>query len=250
MKPRPNYIEFSDPQLVALYDKLNPFGDDSEFFCKQVEKLGAKTIIDLGCGSGLLTLELAKRGYQMTGVEPSEAMLAIARGKPLANKVVWLQGSFEQMDRLQADMVLMTSHVAQFFIEEQEWQAMLQAAHKALHVDGHLVFDVRRLTKPPFIGWPTENNRKKFKDAAIGVVEWWHKLLEVEDKLVRYELHYFFERSGEEVVSVNELVFRGQEEVSKALSDAGFKTEAIYGNWDGSPASPSSPEMMFVAKRC
>ena len=73
MKPQLNYTEFSDPRLVALYDTLNPFGDDSEFFCKQAEELSAKTIIDLGCGTGLLTVELAKRGHQMTGIKPSEA---------------------------------------------------------------------------------------------------------------------------------------------------------------------------------
>ena len=87
--------EFSDPRLVALYDALNPFGDDSEFFCQQAAKLTAKTIIDLGCGTGLLTVELAKRGHQMTGIEPSEAMLAVARAKPYADKVKWTRGSFE-----------------------------------------------------------------------------------------------------------------------------------------------------------
>lgn len=250
MTSAPNYIEFSNTRLVALYDKLNPFGDDSEFFCKLAEELGAKTIIDLGCGTGLLTLELAKRGYQAIGIEPSIEMLAVARKKPHADKVEWIQGSFEKMNGIQAEMVLMTSHVAQFFLCEEEWRAMLHAAHKALHVDGHLVFDIRRLTKPPFIGWPTENNRKKFEDVTVGVVEWWHKLLEVENKRVRYELHYFFERSGEEIVSVNELAFRTQEEITEALSDAGFAIKTVYGNCDGSPASPSSPEMIFIAKRC
>lgn len=156
MEPQTNYTEFSDPRLVALYDTPNPFGNDSEFFCKQAEKLAAKTIIDLGCGTGLLTVELAKRGHQMTGIEPSEAMLAVARAKPYADQVKWIQGSFERMDGFQADMVLMTSHVAQFFLDEKEWRAMLQAAHKALSKGGHLVFDIRRLTNPPFVGWPTE----------------------------------------------------------------------------------------------
>ena len=63
MEPEPNYTEFSDPRLTTLYDTLNPFGDDSEFFCQQAAKLSAQNIIDLGCGTGLLTCELAKRGY-------------------------------------------------------------------------------------------------------------------------------------------------------------------------------------------
>jgi SAM-dependent methyltransferase len=242
-----NYTEFSDPRIVALYDTLNPFGDDSEFFCKQAEKLSAKTIIDLGCGTGLLTVELAKRGHSMTGIEPSEAMLAVAQAKPYADQVKWIQGSFEQMDGLHADMILMTSHVAQFFLDDNEWRAMLQAAHKALNKGGHLVFDIRRLTNPPFPTFPTEASHRKFENTAAGAVEWWFKLLSVENGRVRYELHYFFARSGEEIVSVNELAFRSQEEITEALSGAGFEIETLYGNWDGSPATTTSPEMIFLA---
>lgn len=249
MEIQTNYTEFSDPRIVALYDTLNPFGDDSEFFCTQAEKLGAKTIIDLGCGTGLLTVELAKRGHQMTGIEPSGAMLAVAQAKPYADKIKWIQGSFEQMDGLQADMVLMTSHVAQFFLDEKEWRAMLQAAHKALSSGGHLVFDIRRLTNPPFPSFPTEDNRRKFENTKAGSVEWWFKLLGVENRRVRYELHYFFAHSGEKIVSVNELVFRSQEEIAETLANVGFEIETIYGNWDRSPVSPDSPEMIFVASR-
>lgn len=249
MESQPNYTEFSDPRLVALYDTLNPFSNDSEFFCKQAEKLSAKTIIDLGCGTGLLTVELAKRGHQMTGIEPSEAMLTVAQAKPYADQVKWIQGSFEQMDGLQADMVLMTSHVAQFFLNDKEWRAMLQAAHRALNSSGHLVFDIRRLSNPPFASWPTEDNRRKFENTVDGAVEWWFKLLSVENKRVRYELHYFFARSGEEVVSVNELAFRSQNEITGMLSDTGFEIEIIYGDWDASPVRADSPEMIFVAKR-
>ena len=249
MQLETNYTEFSDPRLVALYDTLNPFGDDSEFFCQLATKLSVETIIDLGCGTGLLTCELAKRGYQVIGIEPSEAMLAIARTKPYGEQIKWIQGSFEKIHELQTDMVLMTSHVAQFFLDDKEWQAMLKASHKALKLGGHIVFDVRHLSNPPFKGWPTENNRRKFENTAVGPVEWWLKLLQVKDERVRYELHYFFVKSGEEVVSVNELVFRSQDEITHALSDVGFMVKTVYGDWDGSLATSTSPEMIFVAER-
>jgi SAM-dependent methyltransferase len=241
------YAEFSDPRLVALYDTINPLGKDGEFFSRLAEQLSARTIIDLGCGTGLLTCELAKRGHGMIGIEPSAAMLAVARAKPYADQVRWIQGSFEQMDGLQADMVLMTSHVAQFFLDENEWRAMVRAAHKALNGGGHLIFDVRRLSNPPFVGWPTENNPRKVENNAAGSVEWWFKLLSVENKRVRYALHYFLARSGEKIVSVNELAFRSQDEITEALSDAGFEAKTIYGDWDGSSATQTSPEMIFVS---
>lgn len=249
MKAQVNYTEFFDPRLAGLYDTLNPFGDDSEFFCNQAKELGAKNITDLGCGTGLLTVELAKRGHNMTGIEPSEAMLAIARVKPYADQVKWIQGSYEQMYGLHADMVLMTSHVAQFFLEDAEWSAMLQAANKTLNTEGHLVFDIRRLTNPPFVGWPTEDNHRKFENTTEGTVEWWFKLLGVENQRVRYELHYLFVDTDEKIVALNELVFRSQEEITKALSDAGFEIETVYGNWDGSLVTEDSPEMIFVAEK-
>ena len=246
---KPNYTEFSDPRLAGLYDQLNPFGDDSEFFCKQAKELGAKNIIDLGCGTGLLTIELAKRGHSMTGIEPSAAMLAVAQTKSDADKVKWVQGSYEQMNGLQADTILMTSHVAQFFLDDEEWYAMLQAANKTLNSGGYLVFDIRRLTKPPFPTFPTEDNRRKFENTTVGAVEWWFKLIGVTNKRVKYELHYHFLDSGEKVVSLNELVFRSQDEITKALSDSGFEIETVYGNWDASLLTEDSPEMIFVAKK-
>ena len=245
----PACAEFSDPRLVALYDAINPLGDAGAFSCRLAESLSARTIIDLGCGTGLLAVELAKRGHDVTGIDPSEAMLAVARAKPFAERVKWGRGSFERMQGLQADMVLMTSHVAQFFLDEEEWRAMLQAAHGALRAGGHLVFDVRRLSDPPFAGWPTEDDRRIVETAASGTVEWWFRLLGVEGRRVRYELHYRFVGSGEHVVSGNELVFRSQDDVTAALSDVGFETRVVHGDWDGSLATSTSPEMVFVAVR-
>ena len=243
-----NYTEFSDPRIVALYDTLNPFGEDSEFFCEQAKNLEAKTIIDLGCGTGLLTVELAKLGHHMIGIEPSEAMLAVARMKPYADTIKWVQWSFEKMNGLKADMVIMTSHVAQFFLDDTYWQAMIETTHQALNNNGHLIFDIRRLTHPPFPTFPTEDNRRKLEDTLVGAVEWWCKHVSVENRRVQYELHYFFPRSGEEIVSLNELVFRSQEEITETLSKTGFEIETIYGDWDGSPVNSNSPEMIFVAK--
>lgn len=104
--------QFSDPLLVSAYDALNAFGDDSDFWLKEIERLSPKMIIDLGCGTGLLTCELAKRGYNMIGVEPASKMLDIARKKSYADKVRWIEGGYEKFDSLKADLVLMTSHVA------------------------------------------------------------------------------------------------------------------------------------------
>ncbi len=241
--------QFKNPLLVATYDVLNALGDDSEFFCGLVKKLCAKTVIDLGCGTGLLTCELAKWGYKMIGVEPSGIMLEIARRKPYADRVEWIEGGYEKFEGLKADLVLMTSHVAQFFLNDKEWQAMLEASYRALNSGGHIVFDSRTPIFPPYQAWPTEKNPRRVQDPVVGPVDWYYKLLGIDGNRVRYELHYHYINSGEKVVSTDELIFRSEDEIRTSLSKAGFEVKEIYGDWDGSVASPASEEMIFVASK-
>lgn len=241
--------QFSDPLLVTAYDSLNSLGEDSEFFCSLVEKLSAKTIIDLGCGTGLLTCDLAKRGYTMIGVEPAGKMLDIARKKPYADKVTWIEGGYEKFEGLHADMVLMTSHVAQFFLDDGEWKSMLEASYKALNPGGHIVFDSRTPIFPPYQTWPTEASPRRVEDPMLGPIDWYYKLIEIKDNRVRYELHFHFINSGKKITSTDELIFRSRDELTKSLEDAGFKVETVYGDWDKSPSTPTSSEMIFVAVR-
>lgn len=240
--------QFSDPLLVSAYDALNAFGEDSDFWLKEIERLTPKTIIDLGCGTGLLTIELAKRGYNMIGIEPAGKMLDIARKKPDAETVQWIEGGYEKFEGLKADMVLMTSHVAQFFLDDKEWQAMLEASRKALNPGGHIVFDSRTPIFPPYQTWPTEESPRRVQDATLGPIDWYYKLLGIDGNRVRYQLHFHFINSDEKVGSTDELIFRSQEEITKSLEYAGFKVESVYGDWDGSLATSTSPEMIFVAK--
>jgi len=51
---------------------VNPYAADAQpgFYAQLALETGAFSIVDLGCGTGLITCELARRGYRMTGVDP------------------------------------------------------------------------------------------------------------------------------------------------------------------------------------
>ena len=241
--------QFCDPRLVAAYDSLNALGPDRDFWCAEVERLSPSTIIDLGCGTGLLTCDLAKRGHTMIGVEPAGAMLDVARKKPFAAKVQWIEGGYEKFVGLQADMVLMTSHVAQFFLDDTEWQSMLETSYKALMPGGHILFDSRTPIFPPYQTWPTETFPRRVQDPELGPINWYYQLLGIEGNRVRYQLHFHFMDSDERITSTDELIFRSLDELAKSLENARFEIRTVYGDWDGRVATPASPEMIFVAKR-
>jgi SAM-dependent methyltransferase len=241
--------QFSDPLLVSAYDALNAFGDDSDFWLRTIKKLAPKTVIDLGCGTGLLTIDLASRGYKMIGIEPAGAMLDIARKKPDAEKVQWVEGGYEKFEDLEADMVLMTSHVAQFFLDDKGWREMLSASYKALNPGGYILFDSRTPIFPPYQTWPTEENPRRIRDLKFGPIDWYYTLLGITGNRVCYQLHFHFINSGKRITSTDELIFRSEEEISNSLEEAGFEVETVYGDWDESLATPESPEMIFIAKK-
>jgi len=99
----------------------------------------------------------------------------------------------------------------------------------------------------PWTAWTPQASRRWVQDAVVGPVEVWFQELEVDGDLVRYEIHYLFGRSGEELVSHTELRFRTRAELSRSLSDAGFSVENVFGDWDGRPSHAASRELIFVA---
>ena len=215
--------------MVSAYDALNAFGEDSDFWLREIEKLAPKTIIDLGCGTGLLTIELAKRGYTMIGVEPAEKMLDIARKKSGAEKVRWIEGGYEKFEGLEADMVLMTSHVAQFFLEDKEWNAMLQASCKALKPGGYIMFDSRTPIFPPYQTWPTEESPRRIQDPTLGPVDWFYKLLGIDGNRVRYELHFYFINSDKKITSTDD-VERVNQLYGNKFEDKPSRLEEVLAN--------------------
>ena len=60
---------------------------------KLAADIGARTVVDLGCGTGLLTRVLGGRGHAVIGIDPSPEMLAVARRGPHADQVRWISGN-------------------------------------------------------------------------------------------------------------------------------------------------------------
>jgi ubiquinone/menaquinone biosynthesis C-methylase UbiE len=249
MSNSPKHIEFSDPRLVPIYDTVNPIEEYRDFYLNLAANLKAARIIDLGCGTGLLTRELAKHGHQMIGIEPSALMLDVARRQPTAQPITWRQGSTDQLGPDKADLAIMTGHVAQFFLSDTDWNTHLTALHRALKPGGYLAFESRNPQTQPFTTWPTSEAHSILQDPQVGHIEWWAQNIEFFGDRATYEIHYYIKSSGDEIVSHNELVFRSQEQLSDSLKAAGFVVEQVYGNWDKSLLTESSPEMIFIAHR-
>src|SRR4029453_5204028 len=154
---------------------------------------GARSVLDIGCGTGTFACLLARRGLTVTAVDPAEASLEIARAKPGADRVRWLHGDATDLPPLRVDLGTMTANVAQVFLTDAEWAATLRAAHAALRPGGHLVFETRDPAAKAWLEWTRERTYQRTVIAGVGAVQTWEDLLEVSDELVSFRSTNVFE---------------------------------------------------------
>jgi SAM-dependent methyltransferase len=125
---------------------------DYESECDLVERLlreysdvPARAVLDLGCGTGGHALPLAARGYEVVGVDRSEAMLELARLKAVsvASSATFRHGDLRdvRIDRA-FDAVLILFAVLGYQTGNDDVLAALRTAHAHLRPGGLLLFDV------------------------------------------------------------------------------------------------------------
>jgi SAM-dependent methyltransferase len=241
---------YTAPRLVALYDALNPAGPDTAFYLQLAQ--GAARIADLGCGTGLLACALAQQGHRVTGIDPSPEMLRVARKRPHADEVTWIEGDAKALAFTgPMDLVLMTGHVAQIFLDDDAFLATLRAARHALRNGGRLAFESRHPAARAWERWTKARSLRRVEVAGAGRVEVWQERIDVPDPppsgRVRFDTHYRFESTGETLVAASELRFRDQDELADLLTKAGFGTVQWYGDWDRSGVGAASRELIAVA---
>jgi SAM-dependent methyltransferase len=240
--------EFCDPRLVAIYDTVNAYRPDAQpgFYLQLAAESDAGLVIDLGCGTGLITCELARAGHDVIGVDPSLAMLDVARRRGNGTGVRWIVGDATALGTPGADLAIMTGHVAQFFVTDDDWDAVLATLHSALRPGGRLAFETRNPGAREWEQWfPTR--RTAALDPAAGRVETWVEVHEVASGIVSCTNHYRFIDAGGELLSPHRLRFRTEQELRVSLAGAGFAVEHVYGDWDRRPAGPVTRELVVVA---
>jgi SAM-dependent methyltransferase len=241
--------EFTDPRQVAIYDAVNLYepGTQPDFYVDVAEEVSAETVVDLGCGTGIITLELASRGYRMIGVDPSPVMLEVARQKPGADGVQWIQGGAGQLGTPGADLAIMSGHVAQFILNDAHWREALAGVKEALRPGGFLAFESR---DPRAREWKRWSGRKRIiPDSPYGRIESWTEVANVEGDVVYAVGHRRLLESNEELVSPFALRFRSEELLRTSLTSSGFSVENVFGDWDRRPPGPGEPELIVIAKR-
>ncbi|MFD0318025.1 class I SAM-dependent methyltransferase [Streptomyces flavalbus] len=234
---------FGHPRLAAIYDVLDGERDDLDAYLGMVAEFGARRVLDIGCGTGVFALSLADRGVEVVGVEPARASLDVARGKPGAERVRWVDGNVTALPPLRVDLATLTGNAAQAIVDHALWHTTLRGAHRALRPGGRLVFETR---DPARRAWEEWNREATYQVTAVpggGTVEHWMDVTAVSGPLVSFRWTLAFD-DGEVIVSDSVLRFRERAEVEADLTARGFTVEDVR----GAPDRPGR-ELVFVARK-
>jgi SAM-dependent methyltransferase len=235
---------FGHPRLAAIYDPLDPDRGDLDAYLRMAQELDVHSALDIGCGTGVFALLLAERGIEVTGVDPAQASVDVARAKYGSERVRWMCGDATVLPPLQVDLATMTGNVAQDIVDPPTWHRTLRAVHEALRPGGRLVFETRDPARRAWEAWTREESYGVTEIPGVGSVESWVQVTEVCLPLVTFRWTYVFAVDGQVLTSDSTLRFREREEVERDLVTHGFVVEQVR----DAPDRPGR-EFVFLARR-
>jgi SAM-dependent methyltransferase len=233
---------FHDPRLASLYDVFDDDRSDLDPYVEIARRLGARRVLDLGCGTGVFALRMAALGHDVIAVDPAAASLDVARSKPGAERVDWRLGDATVVTGVEVDLVTMTGNAAQAVLGDA-WPATLASVHAALGTDGCFVLESRVPARRAWESWTPELTRRRRDALDVGAVETWTEVTEVHEPLVSFRHRYRFP-DGSELASDSTLEFRTLEQLTDSLHAGGFEVSSVL----DAPDRPGL-EYVIVAER-
>ena len=240
--------QFADANLAEWYDLFCPWSGRGDFTFYFPLIMSAHSVLDVGCGTGLLLRKARRAGHpgRLHGLDPAAAMLDIARKHP---DIDWTEGDLGTVSWNRAfDLITMTGHAFQVLLTDEQIHTALTAIRAALTPNGLFAFETRNPAAREWENW-TPDNAREVIDSSGTTMHLAHRVLSVNDDLVHFSATYTTPAWPEPKVSHSTLRFLDAARLSAFLSDAGLAIKAQYGDWDRTALTAASPEIITLAGR-
>lgn len=240
------------------YDALNSFlVADIPFYVEEARRAGGR-VLELACGTGRLTIPIAKSGVGIVGLDLAPSMLAHARTKAEAAgvKIEFVEGdcrSFE-LGRKFA-LVFMAFNSMQHLHDYESLAALFRGVREHLSEGGSFVFDVFNPKIAILARAVGERHlEREYEDPdGRGTIAFEYGSTYDDAAQVSHIQCYFVRRGplGEELeVRVEELHLRSffPQELDLLVRSQGLEVEEKYGNFERKPFASGDPKQVVVCK--
>ncbi len=242
------YGEFAD-----VYDLLTanvPYDEIASYYDGMIKKFGAggNLLLDMGCGTGNLTVRLAELGYDVIASDASPMMLTIASSKQCGGNIQYICQSMTETDLYGAvDIAVSTLDSINHLDSEEDILTCFRLTAANMNAGGLFLFDVNTIYK----------HREILADNTFiydveGVYCAWSNSYDPTDNSVTIELDLFYENEdgsydrGYE--SFAEIALP-QQRLEEMLQQAGFEVLEVCEYLTQAPPKQTSEKLMFVARK-
>lgn len=239
--------------LAASYDRLTNDVDYQQTvaFYQQIlarENCNPRTAVDLACGTGSVALLLAREGMEVTGVDLSEEMLAVACQKALEqeNRPVFVCQPLQEL-RLPrgVDLAVCALDSLDYILDPQDCMEAIRRVYKVLNPGGIFIFDVNTPQKLRAM------DGQVFLDEDDDVYCVWRGEFDAKSNICSYGMDLFqrqgssWHRSFEEH---REYAY-SQEQLTEFLKEAGFCKIKVYADRKFETPGQDEQRIYFSARK-
>lgn len=212
-------------------------------------KLKPKLIADLGCGTGSFCIEMAKRGYEMIGIDISAEMLSCARQKSLESDtdILFLNQDmtcFELYGTVDVITCLMDS--VNYVTYKSDLKRLFRLVNNYLNHGGLFAFDINTPYKFENI---FSSNVFCETDSEVSYI--WQNSYDKAKRMCRFDLA-FFVREGELYRRFDEVHYErsyARKELADMLAAAGLEVCSIFGGFGFKKPTDKCERIFFVCKK-
>lgn len=241
--------------FAQFYDRLTlnvGYKERAEYIERLLAHFGHESgvTLDLACGTGSLTLELFKRGFDIFGADASSEMLSVAQQKAYENdaQILYICQKMQSLNLYSSiNTCLCTLDSINHLTKPENVKKTFAGVAKYLEKDGLFVFDVNTIYKHQEV--LAENCFVYDTDDVF--CSWQNRQLE--NNTVEITLDFFIpEENGSYIRSTECFAERAysDEDLTMWLEQVGLKVKAIYGDMTFDEPKSDCQRKIFVAGHC
>ncbi|MBL6008111.1 SAM-dependent methyltransferase [Bacillus halotolerans] len=236
--------------FASVYDELMshaPYDKWTKWIETSLPEKGR--ILDLACGTGEISIRLAEKGFEVTGIDLSEEMLSYAQQKgPAKQPILFLQQDMREITGFegQFDAVVICCDSLNYLKTKNDVMNTFKSVFQVLKPDGILLFDVHSPYKITEV-FPGST----FADQDEDISYIWQSFAGSEELSAIHDMS-FFVWNGEAYDRFDETheqrTFR-VDEYEEMLASCGFQLHKVTADFTDSAPSPQSERLFFKAQK-
>lgn len=217
---------------------------------------GKGTLIDIACGTGRLTIPLAKNGFKLMGGDVNEGMLneAVKKSSNLDLPIDWVEQDCTKLDlNIKSNLIYSVGNSFQHFLTNEAQDGLLSSINKHLESNGIFIFGTRFPSEEELLQPTTEEYWRTYTDGETKVDIY---TISNYDSLNQIQHNTTIRKyKNNEGIIIKEkrtnisLRYVFPKEMERILLSNGFAIVDVFKDWNETPVTNDSYEMIYVCKK-